>query len=132
MTFGRSEFARPSRFFDDIPKDLLEDIDILGQTMQGANLSKFGRNTWQPPRMQTIDPKQQNTAANTASSGVNNGANSGVLRGGEKVTHPKFGKGTVVGVSGQGPRAEVTVVFDDSKVGAKKLALKYANLTPLT
>jgi len=124
MTFGRSEFARPSRFFDDVPKDLLEDIDILGQPMQSANLSKFGRDTWRPPRMQ-VSPANTNNANSSVS------AKDGVLRGGEKVTHPKFGKGTVVGVSGQGPRAEITVVFEDSKVGAKKLALKYANLTPI-
>ena len=123
MTFGRSEFARPSRFFDDVPKDLLEDIDILGQPMARANLGKFGRDTWRPPRMHAIYPHQQgntNTPTNTSKDGV--------LRGGEKVTHPKFGAGTVVGVSGEGARAEVTVVFD--KVGAKKLALKSANLTP--
>jgi DNA helicase-2/ATP-dependent DNA helicase PcrA len=123
MTFGRSEFARPSRFFDDIPKDLLEDIDILGQPMQHASLSKFGRDTWRPPRMQ-VSPANTNNPSESAKDGV--------LRGGEKVSHPKFGKGTVVGVSGQGPRAEITVVFDDSNVGAKKLALKYANLTPIT
>lgn len=121
MTFGRSEFARPSRFFDDIPKDLLEDIDILGQTMQGANLSKFGRNTWRPPRLEDFNQSGKQASENTSGS-------QDTLRGGEKVSHPKFGKGTVVGVSGQGPRAEVTVVFD--QVGAKKLALKYANLTP--
>ncbi|MEM7735066.1 MAG: hypothetical protein AAF267_04685 [Deinococcota bacterium] len=49
------------------------------------------------------------------------------FRGGEKVTHPKFGAGMVVGISGDGPRADVTVVFDS--VGSKRLALKYANLT---
>ena len=49
------------------------------------------------------------------------------MRGGEKVRHPKFGVGTVVGVSGEGARAEVTVVFDGA--GAKRLLVKFANLS---
>lgn len=42
--------------------------------------------------------------------------------------HPKFGVGTVVGVSGQGAKAEVTVVFEQA--GAKRLLLKFSGLTP--
>jgi len=49
------------------------------------------------------------------------------FRGGEKVSHPKFGAGTVVGISGQGPRAEINIVFKHA--GLKRLLLKYANVT---
>ena len=34
------------------------------------------------------------------------------FRGGERVKHPKFGTGTVVGLSGEGARTEITVVFE--------------------
>jgi DNA helicase II / ATP-dependent DNA helicase PcrA len=44
------------------------------------------------------------------------------------VSHPKFGRGTVVGVRGEGAKAEVTVVFEQA--GAKRLLLRLANLTP--
>ncbi|MEM6430485.1 MAG: UvrD-helicase domain-containing protein [Deinococcota bacterium] len=114
MTFGRTEFARPSRFLDDIPKDLLQEIDVLGNTLETTRLSKFGRNVWQPPSSASTNSKSDDLTT---------------FRGGEKVTHPKFGAGMVVGISGDGPRAEVTVVFDS--VGSKRLALKYANLTPV-
>ncbi|MDA0699921.1 MAG: hypothetical protein O3A02_01770, partial [bacterium] len=50
------------------------------------------------------------------------------FRGGERVRHPKFGGGTVVGVRGEGAKAEVTVVFEEA--GAKRLLLRLANLTP--
>jgi DNA helicase II / ATP-dependent DNA helicase PcrA len=49
------------------------------------------------------------------------------LRGGERVRHPKFGSGTVVGVRGEGAKAEVTVVFEQA--GAKRLLLRLANLS---
>ncbi len=114
MTFGRTELARPSRFLEDIPKGMLSEIDVFGQELHTSNLSKFSRNVWTPPRPDTDD------AGN-----VKDKAGAG-FRGGERVTHPKFGPGTVVGVSGEGARAEVTVVFKDA--GPKKLLLKYANL----
>jgi hypothetical protein len=42
------------------------------------------------------------------------------------VRHAKYGVGTVVGVSGEGSRMELTVVFDEA--GAKRLLVKYAGL----
>lgn len=49
------------------------------------------------------------------------------FRGGEKISHPKFGEGTVVGVSGRGAREEIIIVFKG--VGLKRLLLKYADVT---
>jgi len=31
MTFGRTEMARPSRFLEDIPTDLMREVDVFGQ-----------------------------------------------------------------------------------------------------
>lgn len=45
---------------------------------------------------------------------------------GERVTHPTFGSGTVLDVSGFGPDLKVTVNFDS--VGRKKLLARYADL----
>lgn len=111
MTFGRTEFARPSRFLEDVPKGSLEEVDVLGQALHDPQkASKFSRERWNPPQ-----------AENKKGGGMVS------YRGGEKVKHPKFGAGTVVGVSGEGARAEVTVVFEQA--GAKRLIVKYANLS---
>jgi DNA helicase-2/ATP-dependent DNA helicase PcrA len=116
MTFGRTEIARPSRFLEDIPTGMLQEVDVFGQELAAARGPTLGlRQRWQPP-----------AAPTAASGGVGNGAGLS-YRGGEKVRHPKFGLGTVVGVSGEGARAEVTVVFDSA--GAKRLLVKYANLS---
>ena len=112
LVFGRTEFARPSRFLEDVPKGALQEIDVLGQALHEAHTaSKFSRERWTPPVADT--PQQGGTRV--------------AYRGGEKVRHPKFGAGTVVGVSGQGAKAEVTVVFESA--GAKRLIVKYANLS---
>lgn len=50
----------------------------------------------------------------------------GSFAGGEKVRHPKFGMGTVVGVRGEGEKQELDIVFPG--VGLKKLLLEYAQL----
>ena len=113
MTFGRTEFARPSRFLEDLPKGALQEIDVLGQVMDapGAARPAAARSTWVAP--------------SAPASGAGDAAPL-TYRGGERVTHPKFGPGTVVGVSGEGARAEVTVVFQAA--GAKRLLVKFANL----
>ena len=111
MTFGRTEFSRPSRFLEDVPKGMLKEIDVLGQELHDpSRLSKYSRPTWSPPKVES-DNKGEGTS----------------YRGGEKVTHPKFGDGTIVGVTGEGARAEITVSFKSA--GLKRLLVKYANLS---
>jgi DNA helicase II / ATP-dependent DNA helicase PcrA len=113
MTFGRTEIARPSRFFEDIPKTMLQEIDVFGQELDVRNSSKYSRPVWTPPVVPSANGK-------SSSDGVS-------YHGGEKVKHPRFGEGTVVGVSGEGNNAEVTVIFKEA--GAKRLSLKFANLS---
>jgi DNA helicase-2/ATP-dependent DNA helicase PcrA len=116
MTFGRTEPTRPSRFLEDVPRKMLVEVDVLGRELHDPqSLNKFSRAVWRPPA--------------GGGAGGATGAAPKSYRGGEKVKHPKFGAGTVVGVSGQGAKTEVTVVFESA--GAKQLLVKYANLTLL-
>jgi DNA helicase-2/ATP-dependent DNA helicase PcrA len=47
---------------------------------------------------------------------------------GERVTHAKFGSGSIAEVSGSGKEAKVTVDFDDESVGRKRLVIAFAGL----
>jgi DNA helicase-2/ATP-dependent DNA helicase PcrA len=119
MLFGRTEPVRPSRFLEDIPAPLITEIDVLGQEMSDTSrLSRFGRSTWQGA---VVTPPAAAASADAAA------AKSVVYRGGERVSHPRFGAGTIVGVSGSGSKVELTVVFDQA--GPKRLIAKYANLS---
>ncbi|MFO8149876.1 MAG: UvrD-helicase domain-containing protein [Trueperaceae bacterium] len=125
MTFGRTEFARPSRFLEDVPRGMWQEVDALGQPQSGGRgggpgaLPRPSRGGWTPPVVGT----------GGASAGTDAPAAAPVsFRGGERVRHPSFGGGTVVGVRGEGAKAEVTVVFE--KAGAKRLLLRFANLSP--
>jgi DNA helicase II / ATP-dependent DNA helicase PcrA len=126
MSFGRTEFARPSRFLEDVSPTLWQEIDALGQPQStgrggGAGGDGARRSVWRPPVV----------AAPQARAAIGPDAPTGppslTLRGGERVRHPKFGSGTVVGVRGEGAKAEVTVVFEQA--GAKRLLLRLANLS---
>jgi len=127
MTFGRTEMARPSRFLEDVPSRMLQETDVFGQDLNDPrHLSKFSRGVWQPPGAGATATGGANGAAGSLGGGATSPAGL-TYRGGERVKHPKFGLGTVVGVSGEGARAEVTVVFE--KAGAKRLLVKYASLS---
>ena len=47
---------------------------------------------------------------------------------GERVSHGRFGSGTIAEVSGSGKEAKVTVDFDDESIGRKRLVIAFAGL----
>lgn len=120
MQFGRTEPTRPSRFLDDVPAKLLQETDVFGQALDRSQASRFSRDVWRPPVQEPARAAGKGQAEPVNAGGL-------TLKGGERVRHPKFGVGTVVGVTGMGAKAEVTVVFEQA--GAKRLLVKYAGLT---
>ena len=99
-----------------MPREHVVETDVFGQELTGPQAhSKFARDVWRPPAA-----AQPSARSGDGLAGVT------VFRGGERVKHPKFGTGTVVGLSGEGARTEITVVFESA--GAKRLLLKYASL----
>jgi len=129
---GQAEPVAPSRFLREIPANLLRVIPgASGWT--GDVTRRGGRRraaaTWS--RGQAAGGQGQ------APGGPQAGSQTGlppkrrlkadeVPAAGEKVRHPKFGRGTVVAVKGAGGDAEITVWFPD--LGMKRLLAGYARL----
>jgi len=111
MSFGRTEYARPSRFLEDIPKGALVEIDVLGREIHASSNQNSINSS-----------KEDNSLVKTITSGIAGSP----YKGGERVKHPRFGSGTVVGVKGQGTQIEVAVQFES--VGLKHLLVRYARL----
>jgi DNA helicase-2/ATP-dependent DNA helicase PcrA len=101
---GSENFCRPSRFIDELPAGILEEIR---------------------PRMATSRPYQPaRSSGRKGSAGLTD--SSWPFRLGEAVVHPKFGEGTVLAFEGSGEHTRVHVNFPHA--GSKWLVLAYANL----
>jgi DNA helicase-2/ATP-dependent DNA helicase PcrA len=103
---GTDTYNRPSRFLQEIPSELLQEIR-LGSAVQRRHGG-------------------QRTAGSV--SGLVDEVAVG-LRMGQRVRHVKFGEGVVVQAEGTGERARVQVNF--AEAGAKWLMMGYANLEAL-
>ncbi len=101
---GAESHSRPSRFIDEMPAELLQEIR---------------------PRMAARRPYvSARPAAPARSAGFKN--QEWPFRLGQRVTHRKFGEGTVLAFEGSGEHSRVQVNF--SHAGSKWLVLAYANL----
>jgi len=97
--YGVDTYGQPSRFINELPPDLVEEIR---------------------PRLQVSRPvfvKRSSTLEESPSP---------AMRMGSRVRHSKFGDGVVLNFEGNGPHARIQVNFE--RQGTKWLMLSYANL----
>ncbi len=99
---GMESYALPSRFLDEIPPELIEDVRLGG------------------------GPRKAGAPARGAAALA--GLPAG-FRLGQRVRHAKFGDGVVLNHEGSGPAARLEVNFEGH--GSKWLVLTYAKLEPL-
>ncbi|MGN6093194.1 MAG: 3'-5' exonuclease, partial [Luteibacter jiangsuensis] len=100
---GTEMLARPSRFLGEIPPELIDELRPRVQVSRPAYADRFAA----APSFEASSP----------------------IRLGQRVTHPKFGEGTIVSAEGAGAHMRVQVNFEDA--GSKWLVYAYANLTAL-
>ncbi len=132
LTFARSrrrggslQYGRPSRFLESLPPGILDErrTSVAGWAGgQGSRGAAFGRSGWSP-RSASLPP---GPAAPPAPEEISQDAPRYVR--GERVTHRRFGSGSIQGLSGGGRDLKVTVQFDDEEVGMKQLLVAFAGL----
>jgi len=107
-------------------------MQILYMTYAEVRRLHGRENYSRPSRFLSEVPKeytrQIRIAANTAIPQRIPQGQTGGLQLGSRVSHKKFGSGTIVNLEGQGEYARVQVNFEDA--GSKWLVLAYANLQP--
>ena len=104
---GQTNYNRPSRFINEIPIELVEEVRLnasVRRPLSEPAPSGFG------------DYRSGNDVPDTQ------------LSLGQRVLHPKFGEGMVINFEGSGPKARVQVNFDYE--GVKWLVVGFANLQP--
>jgi DNA helicase-2/ATP-dependent DNA helicase PcrA len=116
--WGAPSYNPPSRFLEEIPGELVvwKREDPIGSG-RPASQGGFGASP--------------SLVAAAARPGARSPGNREVvsLSAGDRVTHDKFGLGTVVSTSGFGEKAEATIDFGDE--GTKRLLLRYAPVEKL-
>jgi DNA helicase II / ATP-dependent DNA helicase PcrA len=119
--FGNIQINPPSRFVRDIP---LEHLAVPA----GGRIPGFARTRQRELHSYTGGPAAGKSAATPATPPKPTTPVGGAspFKPGEKVKHAVFGQGVVVGCTGMGDDAQVTVAFPN--VGVKKLVAGYARL----
>ncbi len=156
MLFGSTQYNPPSRFLDEIPVELIENVGKRGRRSGRASQRRsFGsdsgsrRDGWDEPKSTprksfgSFDPDEEDQAANAHRERVveaairgslnavdtTTGAEKMGLRVGDDVKHVKFGEGVILLLRGEGDKAEATVRFRE--VGNKTLLLAWSPLEKL-
>ncbi len=122
MLHGTTQYNPPSRFLDEIPSDLIDEVG--GTRMLRSRRERAGgsdRHRISSGRDRIVE--QAITASNQPSP---SGAESMGLRLGDDVRHSQWGEGVIIDIEGTGDKAEATVNF--STVGEKRLLLSWAPL----
>lgn len=145
--FGRTNTNAASRFFAEIPADLLDGFVVRESTGGGwgrsasgggssfgsgtgagygarADKFSFGSNT-RPASSSFTRPATMQPVGKTPMHG---GAAGVDFKTGDKVSHAKWGIGTVVSAKGTGDNLEIDIAFP-SPTGIKKLLAKFAPIT---
>jgi DNA helicase-2/ATP-dependent DNA helicase PcrA len=127
--FGEYQATEPSRFLDEIPPDLIDEVTPSYAAPYPASrsgweyrASSYGRGTRRSAWTAREEPHAYEYENEDQS------ANGG-LRPGRRVKHGMFGVGTVVSVEDLDHDQKVVVRF--STVGSKTLMARYAKLQPL-
>lgn len=139
MMHGQTQYNPPSRFLDEIPSELINEIGGTrmlrsrrdrsggGRTYGGGGGSEIptGRTFGGGGRDSHSDDVVESALA-AANTPVPSGAESIGLKVGDDVRHSQWGEGVIVEIDGVGDKAEASVHFPS--IGPKRLLLSWAPL----
>ena len=136
MLFGSTQYNPPSRFLDEIPQRLVQQLDGNRRSSRSGSWGESSSSTsWEGPTRESGISSQRRSSANrdrmveaaiAAGGATAAGAGTAGIRIGDDVRHAKWGDGIVIDMEGTGDKAEVVVRFPE--IGEKRLLLAWAPL----
>jgi DNA helicase II / ATP-dependent DNA helicase PcrA len=135
--FGGTQYNPPSRFLDEIPTELVRDVEGHRRASRGGRVYGAGGGGWRSggggvsgggDRALRIAAGRDRIVerALEARRPARSGADGLGLKVGDDVRHNTFGEGVILDMSGSGDKTEALVRFRD--VGEKRLLLSWAPL----
>ena len=127
LLYGRVQRNQPSRFVEEISPELLEE-EGSGMNSFGGSMPFDKRAALKP----TYRSQQKHDAGKRVAPVTNTGTGADKLswKAGDKVTHKKWGQGTVVKISGTGNDMELDIAFPNQ--GVKRLLASFAPIKKVT
>ena len=140
--FGNEQQLRasePSRFLAEIPSELVDTVRgsmaEIGQTRRyepdpeySYSADEFLRRVRRGPVPAARQPQRSSSTPSFGRAAIRRGANANPLLG-QKVRHPQYGVGTIIGVEGDDDDRRLSVTFPGR--GTKKFVERYAQLQQL-
>jgi DNA helicase-2/ATP-dependent DNA helicase PcrA len=140
--FGNEQQLRasqPSRFLTEIPSELVDTVRgsmaEIGQTRRyepdpeySYSADEFLRRVRRGPVPAARQPQRPSSTASFGRPAIRRGADANPLLG-QKVRHPQYGVGTIIGVEGDDDDRRLSVTFPGR--GTKKFVERYAQLQQL-
>ncbi len=140
--FGGTQYNPPSRFLDEIPKELVRDVEGHRRASRGGRTYGSGGGGWRSERGAAGSGSGGDRALRVAAGRdriveralesrkpSRSGAEGLGLKIGDDVRHNVFGEGVILDMSGSGEKTEALVRFRDA--GEKRLLLSWAPLEKL-
>ena len=139
--FGQSQYNPPSRFLDEVPKELFDRQGNVDSSIDSDRASYRARTDWAMGRVPEYRRRDDESPDNSWERSRERKVNAALrtpkpsnsqelgLRVGDDVRHATFGEGVIIDIKGVGDNAEVTIRFVDS--GTKHLMLTWAPLEKL-
>lgn len=125
--WGQEQFHQPSRFLDELPKNLVQWKKPFSTRPSFLNTPSSNKNIG-GSRPSSNDDWDVQYFPDEIPQAPSNQSNSPYVKG-KKVRHPTFGVGQVFEVEGSGEDLKVSVLFHDRTI--KKFVAKYARLEPV-
>jgi DNA helicase-2/ATP-dependent DNA helicase PcrA len=136
--FGGTQYNPPSRFLDEIPADLVRDVEGHRRASRSGRVYGGGGGGWRSGgstggdralRVAAGKDRIVERAMDSSRKPSRSGAEGLGLRVGDDVRHNVFGEGVILDMSGSGDKTEALVRFPG--VGEKRLLLSWAPLEKL-
>jgi DNA helicase II / ATP-dependent DNA helicase PcrA len=136
--FGGTQYNPPSRFLDEIPADLVRDVEGHRRASRSGRVYGGGGGGWRSGgstggdralRVAAGKDRIVDRAMESSRKPSRSGAEGLGLRVGDDVRHNVFGEGVILDMSGSGDKTEALVRFPG--VGEKRLLLSWAPLEKL-
>jgi superfamily I DNA/RNA helicase len=136
--FGGTQYNPPSRFLDEIPTDLVRDVEGHRRASRSGRVYGGGGGGWRSGgstggdralRVAAGKDRIVERAMESSRTPSRSGAEGLGLKVGDDVRHNVFGEGVILDMSGSGDKTEALVRFP--AVGEKRLLLSWAPLEKL-